>query len=139
MILGICTGQVYITLNVFIIVLEACLKLRADLTTSGRAIQLSRAPKTVLLSKVTLTLGINNFLVVWIENLSNFKHFHISAMSNNRITADYEFFVNWQLSLQLVRDGESRTIKTFPSSPLKMCESAQSVSCYGLVRSDWFV
>ena len=54
-----------------------------------------------LLSKVTL--GINNFSVVWIENLSNFKHFHISAMSNNRITADYEFFVNWQLSLQLVR------------------------------------
>ena len=111
MILGICTGQVYITLNVFIIVLEACLKLRADLTnipTSGRASQLSLAPKTVLLSKVTLTLGINNFLVVWIENLSNFKHFHISAMSNNRITADYEFFVNWQLSLQLVRDGESR-------------------------------
>ena len=103
MILGICTGQVYITLNVFIIVLEACLKLRADLTnipTSGRASQLSRAPKTVLLSKVTLTLGINNFLVVWIENLSNFKHFHISAMSNNRITADYEFFVNWQLSPQ---------------------------------------
>ena len=95
MILGICTGQVYITLNVFIIVLEACLKLRADLTnipTSGRASQLSRAPKTVLLSKVTLTLGINNFLVVWIENLSNFKHFHISAMSDNRITADYEFF-----------------------------------------------
>ena len=95
MILGICTGQVYITLNVFIIVLEACLKLRADLTnipTSGRASQLSRAPKTVLLSKVTLTLGINNFLVVWIENLSNFKHLHISAMSNNRITADYEFF-----------------------------------------------
>ena len=44
-----------------------------------------------LLSKVTL-LGINNFLVVWMENLSNFKHFHISAMSNNRITADYEFF-----------------------------------------------
>ena len=43
-----------------------------------------------LVSKVTL--GINNFSVVWIENLSNFKHFHISAMSNNRITADYEFF-----------------------------------------------
>ena len=107
MILGICTGKVYITLNVFIIVLEACLKLRADLTnipTSGRASQLSRAPKTVSLSKVTLTLGIDNFLVVWIENLSNFKHFHISAMSNNRITADYEFFVNWQLSLQLVRE-----------------------------------
>ena len=102
MILGICTGQVYITLNLFIIVLEACLKLRADLTnrpmtlpTSGRAGQLSRAPNTVLLLKVTLTLGLNNFLVVWIENLSNFKHFHISAMSNNRITADYEFFVNW--------------------------------------------
>ena len=31
------------------------------------------------------------------------------------------------------------TIKTFPSSPLKMCESAQNVSCYGLVRFDWFV
>ena len=61
----------------------------------------TRAPKTELLSKVTL--GINNFSVVWIENLSNFKHFHISAMSNNRITADYEFFVNRQLSLQLVR------------------------------------
>ena len=79
-------------------VLEACLKLRADLTnipTSGRASQLSSAAKTVLLSKVTLTFCINNFLVVWIENLSNFKHFHISAMSNNRITADYEFFVNW--------------------------------------------
>ena len=96
MILGICTGQLYITLNLFIIVLEACLKLRADLTNrpipiSGRAGQLSWAPNTVLLSKVTLTLGINNFLVVWIENLSNFKHFHISAMSNNRITADYEF------------------------------------------------
>ena len=110
MILGICTGQVYITLNVFIIVLEAYLKLRADLTnipTSGRASQLSRAPKTiftVLLSKVALTLGINNFLVVWVENLSNLKHFHISAMSNNRITADYEFFVNQQLSLQLVRE-----------------------------------
>ena len=54
-----------------------------------------------LLSKVTL--GINNFSVVWIENLSNFKHFHITAMSNNRITADDEFFVNWQLSLQLVQ------------------------------------
>ena len=27
----------------------------------------------LLLSKVTL--GINNFSVVWIENLSNFKHF----------------------------------------------------------------
>ena len=96
MILGICTGQVYITLNVFRIVLEACLKLGADLTnipTSGRAGQLSRAPKTVLLSKVTLTLGINKFLVVWIQNLSNFKHFHISAMSNNRITADYELAV----------------------------------------------
>ena len=63
--------------------------------------RLSHAPKTGLLSKVTL--GINNFSVVWIENLSNFKHFNISAMSNNRITADYEFFVNWQLSLQLVR------------------------------------
>ena len=104
MILGICTGQIYITLNLFIIVLEACLKLQAELTnrpmtlpTSGCGGQLSRAPNTVLLSKVTLTLGLNNFLVVWIENLSNFKHFHISAMSNsnNRITADYEFFVNW--------------------------------------------
>ena len=77
------------------------LEATADLTnrpmtlpTSGRAGQLSRAPNTVLLSKVTLTLGLNNFLVVWIENLSNFKHFHISAMSNNTITADYEFFVN---------------------------------------------
>ena len=52
--IGICTGQVYITLNLFIIVLEACLKLRADLTngpmtlpTSGRSGQLSRAPNTV--------------------------------------------------------------------------------------------
>ena len=78
MILGICTGQIYITLNLFIIVLEACLKLQAELTnrpmtlpTSGRGGQLSRAPNTVLLSKVTLTLGLNNFLVVWIENLSN--------------------------------------------------------------------
>ena len=36
-----------------------------------------------------VTLGINNYSVVWIENLvSNFKHFHISAMLNNRITAD---------------------------------------------------
>ena len=34
---------------------------------------------TLLLSKVTL--GINNFSVVWIENVSNFGHFHISAMS----------------------------------------------------------
>ena len=78
----------------------------------------------VLLSKVTLTLGINNFLVVWIENLSNFKHFHISAMSNNRITADYEFFVNWQLSLQLVRDGERRyrSFDRFNYSPSK-CET----------------
>ena len=38
-----------------------------------RPADLSRVPKTVLLSKVTL--GINNFSVVWIENLSNFKHF----------------------------------------------------------------
>ena len=38
---------------VFIIVLEACLKLRADLTnipTSGRASQLSRAPKTACIA-----------------------------------------------------------------------------------------
>ena len=40
--------------------------------------------------------------VVWIEHLSNFKHFHISAMSNNRIKPDYKFFAKWQLSLQLV-------------------------------------
>ena len=70
-------------------------------TNLRRAGRLSRAPTTVLLSKVSF--AINNFSAVWIENLSNFKHFHISAMSNNRITADYEFFVNWQLSLQLVQ------------------------------------
>ena len=64
--------------------------------------RLSRAPKTVGLLLSKLTLG-NNFSVVWIENLSNFKHFHISAMSNNRIAADFEFFVKWQWSLQLVR------------------------------------
>ena len=72
---------------------------RADLTNtnvssipiSGHG-RLSWAPKTVLLSKVTL--GINNFSVVWIENLGNFKHFHISVIPNNRITADYEFFVH---------------------------------------------
>ena len=60
---------------------------RSDKYTNFRprqpAVTVSGAPKTVLLSKMTLTLGINNFLVVWIENLSNFKHFHISAMSNN--------------------------------------------------------
>ena len=50
----------------------------------------SRKPK----DKKTLALGMtNNFSVVWIENESNFKHFHIPAMSNNRITANYEFFV----------------------------------------------
>ena len=71
-----------------------------------------------LLSKVTL--GINNFSVVWIENLSNFKHFHISAMSNNRITADYEVFVNWQLSLQLVRAvGNLLTGLTIPRARVK--------------------
>ena len=62
-----CSGSMLVEMNE--------LGLRADLTnipTSGR---LSRAPKTVglLLSKVTL--GINDFSVVWIENLSNFKHF----------------------------------------------------------------
>ena len=55
--------------------------LRADLTNVNQlpAGWLSHTPKTVLLSKVTL--GINNFSVVWIENLSNLEHFHISAMS----------------------------------------------------------
>ena len=55
--------------------------------------------KLYLVSKVTL--GRNNFSVVWIENLSNIST--NLAMSNNRITADYEFFAIWQLSLQLVR------------------------------------
>ena len=54
--------------------------------TSGRpagrpAGQVSRAPKTVTLLLSKVTLGINNFSVVWIENVSNFGHFHISAMS----------------------------------------------------------
>ena len=94
MIFGICSGPVYITLNLFIIVLETCSMLvamsRSDKyipTMQHPACRLSRAPKTVLLSEV----GMNNFSDVWIENLSNFKHFHISAMSNNRITAHYEF------------------------------------------------
>ena len=34
--------------------------------------------------KSYINIGIFNFLVVWIDNLNNFKHFHISAMSNNR-------------------------------------------------------
>ena len=71
--------------------LEATSYEPTNIPTSGHASQLAHAPKTVLLSKVTLTLGINNFLVVWIENKSNFKHFHISAMSNNRITATMSF------------------------------------------------
>ena len=95
MILGICSGPVYITLNLFIIVLETCSMLVVTSRSDKYMYQqcnirpagwLSHAPKTVLLSK-----GINNFSDVWIENLSNFKHFHISAMSNNRITAQYEF------------------------------------------------
>ena len=59
MILGICTGQVYITLNVFIIVLEACLKLRADLTnipTSGRASQLGHPKDTTWINVVSLAI-----------------------------------------------------------------------------------
>ena len=31
----------------------------------------------------------NNFSVVWIENLSNSKHFHISAMSNYTLTMTF--------------------------------------------------
>ena len=55
---------------------------------AGRlAVAVSRAPRTLIAVK---SLGmINNFSVVWIENLGNFKHFHISAMSNNRIAANY--------------------------------------------------
>ena len=77
-------------------------ELRVDLTntsipTSGRPagcqLQCHAHQELYLLSKVTLGM-INNFSVVWIENLSNFKDFHISAMSNNRITANYELFVN---------------------------------------------
>ena len=72
-------------------------ELRADLTnipTSGRPAVSCSVTRTKI-AMIAVTLGmINNFSVVWIENLSNFKHFHISAMSNNRITADYEFFVN---------------------------------------------
>ena len=89
--------------------------------------RLSRAPKTVLLSKVPL--GINNFSVVWIENLSHFKHFHISVMSNNRITAGYEFFVNWQLSLQLARAvGDLLTAVTIHRARVKHIEMDSSCS-----------
>ena len=79
-----------------LVMLVANVTSRSDKYTNFRSSgQLSHAPKTVLLSKVTLG-------IFRIENLSNFKHVHISAMSNNRITADYEFFLNLQLSLQLV-------------------------------------
>ena len=67
-----------------------------------------------LLSKVTL--GINNFSVVWIENLSNFKHFHISAMSNNRITADYEFFSELAV-VTATRPSRRRYFDRFNYSP----------------------
>ena len=75
--------------------------------------RLSRAPKTVLLSKVPL--GINKFSVVWIENLSNFKHFHISVMSNNRITAGYEFFVNWHF-VTATRPSRRRSFDSYSPS-----------------------
>ena len=52
-----------------------------------------RLPAVTRTENCCQKLGINKFLVVWIENLSNFKHFHISAMSNNRSTADYELAV----------------------------------------------
>ena len=71
-----------------------------------------------LLSKVTL--GINNFSVVWIENLSNFKHFHISAMSNNRITADYEFFCELAVvTATRPRPSRRRSFDRFNYSPRK--------------------
>ena len=101
-----CTGQVYDNVK-FVhncsgsILVMLVATSRSDKYTNFRPASCHAHRKLLLLSKVTL--GINNFSVVWIESLSNFKHFHISAMSNNRITADYEFFVNWQLSLQLVR------------------------------------
>ena len=85
MILGICSGLVYITLNLFIIVLETGSMLVADKYTNNAT---SGKPAV---TRTKSSLGINNFLVFWIENLSNFKHFHISTMSNNRITAHYEF------------------------------------------------
>ena len=100
--------------------------LRTDLTNyqlpAGR---LSRARKTVLLSKVTL-LGINNFSVVWIENLSNFKHFHISAMSNNRITADYECFCELAV-VTATRPSRRRSFDRFNYSPSK--GETQLISC----------
>ena len=97
MILGICTGQLGLYNVKFV---HNCSGNKNMLVATSRfdkynvtSFRLARSCHThrKLLS--------NYFSVVWIENLSNFKHFHISAMSNNRITADYEFFVNWQLSL----------------------------------------
>ena len=80
----------------------------------------SRAPK---LSKFTLTLllGINNFSVLWIENLSNIKHFHISAMSNN-----YKNYL-WPTmsfcgschSLTATRPSRRRSFDRFNYSPSK--------------------
>ena len=71
-----------------------------------------------LLSKVTL--GINSFSVVWIENRSNFKHFHISAMSNNRITADYEFFCELAVvTATRPRPSRRRSFDRFNYSPRK--------------------
>ena len=64
------------------------------------------------------------------RNLSNFKHFHISAMSNNRITADYEFFVNWQLSLHYKCNSSERSaiFDRFDFSPSKGETSHRSLT-----------
>ena len=51
---------------------------RSDKYTNFRWAGCHAHRKLLLLSKDTL--GINNFSVVWIENLSKFKHFHVSAM-----------------------------------------------------------
>ena len=97
MILGICTGQVYITLNLFIIVLEAFLYFvtlemneQIDNVTNFRpAVNPKWHSRTHNCVAVKSYRRHNNFSVVWIENLSNSKHFHISAMSNYTLTMTF--------------------------------------------------
>ena len=75
-------------------------ELRADLTnipTSGRpavSCSVTRTKNCIAMIAVKSYIRHKQLFSCLDRKLSNFKHFHISAMSNNRITANYEFFVN---------------------------------------------
>ena len=80
-----CSGSILVEMN------EVGLRpmIRSDkynVTNFRPAVNPKRHPLTYNCVAVKSYRRHNNFSVVWIENLSNSKHFHISAMSHYRIT-----------------------------------------------------